>query len=131
MPRSRRILCLDRTSFSWTFLWIVVHLDRRVLDGTTMFTWTRIGSAYIRLDGRGSNRRTFSWTRIGSAYEHTYTHIHTHIHTHSYIYKLNIISLYINSLKKLTSNLHQIKYHNLQFMKFTHKNVCVCLCVRR
>src|SRR6185437_2155335 len=42
----------------------------------------------VRLDGRGSNRRTFSWTRIGSAYVHTYTQIHTH----SYIYKLNIIS---------------------------------------
>jgi len=75
----------------------------------------------LRLDGRGSNRLTFNWTRIGSAYVHTYTHIHTHIHTHSYIYKLNIISLYINSLNKLTPNLHQIKYHNLQFKKFTQK----------
>ena len=59
----------------------------------------------VHLAGRGLDRRTY-----------------THIHTHSYIYKLNIISLYINSLNKLTPNLHQIKYHNLQFKKFTQKN---------
>ena len=112
------------TMFGSDFVQLDVSLDHRT------FRQTSIGwddNVYmdedwigVRLDGRGSNRRTFSWTRIGSAYVHTYTY--THIHTHSYIYKLNIISLYINSLNKLPPNLHQIKYHNLQFKKFTQKN---------
>ena len=94
------------------------RLHGRGLDRRT-FIWTRIKSAYVQMDedqigvrlaGRGLDRRTY-----------THTYIHTHIHTHSYIYKLNIISLYINSLNKLTPNLHQLKYHNLQFKKFTQK----------
>ena len=124
--------------FGSDFVQLDVSLDRRT------FRQTSIGwddNVYmdedwigLRLDGRGSNRRMFSWTRIKSAYVqldedwigvrthiHTYTYTYTYIHTHSYIYKLNIISLYINSLNKLTPNLHQIKYHNLQFKKFTQK----------
>ena len=58
------------TSFSWTFLWIVVCLDGRGLDRKTTFTWTRIeldDYVYmdedwigVHLDGRGSDRRMFS-----------------------------------------------------------------------
>ena len=93
------------TMFGSDFVQLDVSLDRRTFrqtsigwDDTVYMDEDWIG---VRLDGRGSNRRTFRWTRIKSAYiqldedligVRTHIHTYTYTYTHSYIYKLNIIS---------------------------------------
>ena len=81
------------TMFGLDFVQLDVSLDRRT------FRQTSIGSddnVYmdedwigVRLDGRGSNRRTFRWTRIKSAYiqlDEDWIGVSTHIHTYTYTF---------------------------------------------